>query len=423
MGWWQLLIAAGFLIIFSYFALPDLLLHRAGIGSWRRQYSPGIALTFDDGPHPQYTPQVLDLLARRKIPAAFFVVAERALKHPELIREIIAQGHQIGLHGQVHRHAWLMNPRATWRNWSEGTAALEGLSGQKIELIRPPWGAYNLTLWLWARKNGKRAVMWDVEGHDWQVSRTPEMIARRVLSNAYEGSIVVLHDSGGELGAPDNMLKALELICDAVTTEKKLPFVKLDFPPYSVLRRLVLTLWEKWERKFARMNNIQRIAPDSIMRVSRTKYHGPTLVNENGQVMAKNGDVVGEIHFDNIRLLGTEKDSQRIALQALRRAKSSLPGLAYFVTRNSEYADIKVFAGLSLITRGVKGFGFEVEDVPQTLQTHIIGVWQTLIMRIYHPAGKSHKTNRMSMEPKMVWITREELLERWLPKEKGAVSE
>jgi len=71
-----------------YAVIPDLLLHRLGIGSWKRQFGPGVTLTFDDGPDPEFTPRILEVLKKYHVSATFFVVAERAEKYPDLIQQI-----------------------------------------------------------------------------------------------------------------------------------------------------------------------------------------------------------------------------------------------------------------------------------------------------------------------------------------------
>jgi peptidoglycan/xylan/chitin deacetylase (PgdA/CDA1 family) len=77
-----------FLLVCFYFLLPELLLHFLGIGSHKRQFSPGVALTFDDGPDPRYTPRLLEILARQNVKACFFLVGEKAEKYPEIVRKI-----------------------------------------------------------------------------------------------------------------------------------------------------------------------------------------------------------------------------------------------------------------------------------------------------------------------------------------------
>jgi peptidoglycan/xylan/chitin deacetylase (PgdA/CDA1 family) len=89
-------------VIFFYLLIPEICLHIFGWGSWKRQYSPGVSLTFDDGPDPNYTPLVLDTLAKLNIKATFFLVAEKAENNPAIVKRIIAEGHTIGCHCYTH---------------------------------------------------------------------------------------------------------------------------------------------------------------------------------------------------------------------------------------------------------------------------------------------------------------------------------
>lgn len=226
MGWWILTIII--IIIAFYTVIPDLLLHHLGIGSNKRQYARGAAITFDDGPDPAVTPKILDVLAQQQIPATFFVVGEKAARHPDLIKLIISKGHQIGLHSQHHRYAWFMSPWRTFLEWEQCASTLKEITGLDIPLVRPPWGTFNLATWVWIKINRKQIVLWDAEGHDWQVRRTPDQIMERILAIIKPGSIILMHDAGGDDGAPLNTLRALDKLCVKIVSEKKLPLVKLD---------------------------------------------------------------------------------------------------------------------------------------------------------------------------------------------------
>lgn len=399
-------------ILLVYTAIPDGFLHRMGIGAWKRQYQPGVALTFDDGPNSAYTPRLLDLLDRYQVKATFFLVGESAAQHPELVQEIVARGHQIGVHCQIHQHAWLMSPWKTWRVWTEGISTLERLTGSPIHWIRPPWGTFNFFTFLWFKHHKLNAILWTAEGHDWESRRTPEQIAERILNKIQEGGIIVMHDSGGDDGAPENTLQAVELLMQKFPAEKKLPILPLHLPDWTGYHRLSYRLWEKWENFYARHNHITRISSTSLFRLGKIKYHGPDLYDEQGGVLAHEGDIVGELHLDNTRLQMQQKDSQKIAIEALRRARKSLPVLADFIMQSPEYQDIRVFVGLTLINRGARGLGFNVQEVPINPFVRWVGTLQRMIMRIYHPMGKSHSTTRLG-EPKLVWVSKDALIRRW----------
>src|SRR5579884_4128476 len=104
----------------------------------------GVALTFDDGPHPKWTPRVLDLLAERGAKATFFVVASKAERHPEVVRAILDAGHAVGLHSYAHDRLFALRREARVRaDLEKGLAALETITGARPTLFRPPVGHTN----------------------------------------------------------------------------------------------------------------------------------------------------------------------------------------------------------------------------------------------------------------------------------------
>ncbi|MEN6390456.1 MAG: polysaccharide deacetylase family protein [Syntrophomonas sp.] len=415
MEWSSSLILIFFLAVLSYTFIPDLLLHRLGIGSFKRHYGPGVVVTFDDGPDPLVTPLLIDILERLEIKAVFFVVGENAEKHPELIKHIKARGHQLGAHCQHHRHAWLMSPRKTWREWDDCIKTLEDITGEPVEWIRPPWGFFSLATFVWMRARKKRAVLYTVEGHDWQLKRSPEQICQRIVNKAQEGSIILLHDSGPEKGAPLKMLESLEGISMNIRDTGKLAIIALDFPTWPLRRRVVFSLWERWERIFARLNHIEKISSTNILRLSQTRYKGPDLYTPEGQLIAARGDLVGEIHLANSRLAIAENNSVKTAAQVLKQAREDLPELAEYIESHPHYQDVKVFMGLSIINRGVQMLGFHVQDVAPTLFNRAVSLLQHTIHRIYNPTGQS-AVHKHDDHPKLVWISKGRLIELWLPK-------
>ncbi|MDQ7093865.1 polysaccharide deacetylase family protein [Desulfosporosinus sp. PR] len=417
---WENVLLCLILSLALYTVIPDFFLHRLGLGSWKRQFSSGVALTFDDGPDPMVTPRLLQALKRHNISATFFVIAEKAAEYPELVRLILEEGHQLGVHSLRHRYAWFTSPWKTWQEWTESLRLLEQLTGQKITWMRPPWGTFNLMTWWWLKRHGMKAVLWNVEGHDWQIKRSPEEIVARIISKVNEGSIVVLHDSGGDSGAPENTLTALDLLNKRVIKDLKLPFVPLEFPNWSLGQRFIFRIWEKWEHYYARKHHVERVDATNIFRLEKTIYEGPNLYDDAGELLAEKGDPVAEIHMDNVRLQAKGQDIQKIALKALRQARASLPDLARYITDNPGYSHIKVFMGETLIYRGVKGFGFEVQELPETWRSKGIAWLQRMIMRVYHPAGKDRPNDRLGNKTKLVWISRNRLLSHAVSEGKSA---
>jgi len=410
MSWGFVLLSVVLAGVALYTVIPDLFLHRLGIGSWRRQFGPGVALTFDDGPDPEYTPQILKVLEKYHVCATFFMVAEKAKKYPGLVQQVKDGGHLIGVHSLNHKYAWFTSPWRTSREWTESVRILEQLSEREITLMRPPWGTFNLMTWWWLKQHKMRAVLWNAEGHDWEARRSPEEITERILGSINEGTIVVMHDSGGELGARENSLIALEQLCVRIVHELKLPLVSLEFPVWKLGRRLIFRAWEKWEHYYARSHGVERIDATNIFRLEKSTYDGPNLYGDDGKLLAAAGDTVGEIHLDNIRMQAKGQDIQKTALKVMHQIRESFPGLAQYVAEDPTYDSIKVFVSQTLLHRGVKAFGFTVQDLPETWRGRGIAWLQKMIMRVYHPAGKNRKNDRLGNKTMLVWISRDKLV-------------
>ena len=169
--------------------------------------------------------------------------------------------------------------------------------------------------------------------------------------------------------------------------------------------------WEKWEHYYAKSHHVERIDAKNIFRLEKNTYDGPNIYAEDGNLLAKKGDPVAEIHLDNIRLQAKGRDMQKTALKALYQIRESLPGLARYVAEDTTYDNIKVFVAQTLLHRGVKGFGFTVQDLPDTRKGQGVAWLQKMIMRIYHPAGKNRKNERLGNKTMLVWISRDKLLQ------------
>lgn len=155
----------------------------------------GWALTFDDGPHPQGTPGVLELLARERIAATFFLVGEQVVRNPQVAREIVAGGHAIGLHCHRHRNLLRLTPWQVREDVARAAATIEDATGISPTLYRPPYGVLNATALRLARRDGRRTLLWTHWGRDWERSATPESIATHVTDGVGEGSVLLLHDA------------------------------------------------------------------------------------------------------------------------------------------------------------------------------------------------------------------------------------
>lgn len=161
----------------------------------REDGSDGVVLTFDDGPHPQGTPIVLELLREAGARATFFLAGEQVLRRPALAAEIVAAGHRVELHCHRHRSQLLLTPRALLADCERGLAAIEEASGQQVRDYRPPHGVFSGAGLRAIRARGWRPVLWSRWGRDWKARTTPGEIARRASAGIEAGDIVLLHDA------------------------------------------------------------------------------------------------------------------------------------------------------------------------------------------------------------------------------------
>jgi peptidoglycan-N-acetylglucosamine deacetylase len=163
----------------------------------------GYALTFDDGPHLEGTPAVLEILAGAGVWATFFLVGEQVRRNPALAREILAAGHAIGLHCDRHRNLLRLAPWQVREDLTRALATIEDASGCSPVLYRPPYGVLNAAALRLARTRGWRTLLWTQWGRDWEARATPESIAARVTDGVREGSVLLLHDAD-DYSAPDS---------------------------------------------------------------------------------------------------------------------------------------------------------------------------------------------------------------------------
>jgi peptidoglycan/xylan/chitin deacetylase (PgdA/CDA1 family) len=153
-----------------------------------------IALTFDDGPNPPYTNEILELLERENVHATFFVVGRAVSAYPQTVRREASDGDAIGNHTWNHAHLIVLDAAHIDRSLERTDAAVEKAAGVKPEIMRPPFGARDWLVLQEARRLGYVPVMWSVPlARDWN-DPEPETIAHRILRYARNGSIIVLHD-------------------------------------------------------------------------------------------------------------------------------------------------------------------------------------------------------------------------------------
>ncbi|HWE57737.1 MAG TPA: polysaccharide deacetylase family protein [Acidimicrobiales bacterium] len=154
-----------------------------------------VALTFDDGPDPESTPLILDLLDTFGWRATFFCLGTQARRSPELVRELVDRGHEIGVHGRDHRSQLRRTAPGVINDLRDARSLLEDLTGQPIKWFRPPYGAVSGPTLVAAHHLRLRLILWTTWGHDWADGATGASVAGHIHRTMVDGATVLLHDS------------------------------------------------------------------------------------------------------------------------------------------------------------------------------------------------------------------------------------
>jgi peptidoglycan/xylan/chitin deacetylase (PgdA/CDA1 family) len=155
----------------------------------------GVALTFDDGPHPEGTPATLRLLADAGAIATFFLVGEQVERWPSLAAEIAAAGHEIGLHGYRHRLLLRRTVAEVAYDLERAAAVIARATGCEPVSYRPPYGVFSSGALRHVRRRGWQPLLWSRWGRDWGAHETAAAIARRATRALGAGDVVLLHDA------------------------------------------------------------------------------------------------------------------------------------------------------------------------------------------------------------------------------------
>jgi peptidoglycan/xylan/chitin deacetylase (PgdA/CDA1 family) len=188
----------------------------------------GVALTFDDGPHPQGTPAILDALARCDARATFFLVGEQVVRWPQLVGEIAAAGHTVALHGDRHRNLLRLAPAQTADDLERGWERVAAAAGAPPLLYRPPYGVFSAAALAVARRRGWRTMLWTGWGRDWERRASAASIAMSLAAGLRPGAVLLLHDAD-HYSAPDSWRRtaaALPRLLDIIG-ERRLAVVGL----------------------------------------------------------------------------------------------------------------------------------------------------------------------------------------------------
>jgi peptidoglycan/xylan/chitin deacetylase (PgdA/CDA1 family) len=175
-----------------------------------------VALTFDDGPDPAWTPAFLDVLAARRVRATFFLLGRMVARAPGLAAEITGAGHEVGVHGWAHRYTVLRGPRAVADDLARARDAVAAAGGAEPRFYRPPYGVLSGGAVAAARRLALTPVLWTCWGREWDMGATPASVHMVLARGLTGGATVLLHDSEGTspAGAAAAALGALPRLLD-----------------------------------------------------------------------------------------------------------------------------------------------------------------------------------------------------------------
>jgi peptidoglycan/xylan/chitin deacetylase (PgdA/CDA1 family) len=157
-----------------------------------------ISITFDDGPHPEFTPQVLDLLKKHKAKATFFLIGKNAEKYPQLVLRMIDEGHTIGNHSYSHSKTFgFFSVEKITSELVQTDKILESITSKKINLFRPPFGVTNPNLKRALRRTGYHSIGWSKRSLD-TTNISEKRIISKITSRLQKGDIILLHDSSAK---------------------------------------------------------------------------------------------------------------------------------------------------------------------------------------------------------------------------------
>lgn len=172
-----------------------------------------VVLTFDDGPDVAYTPKILDILAKYDAKATFFEVGKNVTKHPELTKRIHAAGHSVENHTWTHADLRHLSAAAFRQEVTSTDQAIRAQIGSTPACLRPPYGGVSATVRQRAKALGKDLVVWTIDSRDWTKPGTTAIV-KRVLTGVHNGSVILMHDGGGNrtqtVAALPTILKTLK---------------------------------------------------------------------------------------------------------------------------------------------------------------------------------------------------------------------
>jgi peptidoglycan/xylan/chitin deacetylase (PgdA/CDA1 family) len=376
-----------------------------------------VALTFDDGPDPVFTPHILATLEQFGARATFFVIGKQAEQHPEIIRALANAGHEVGHHTYGHRPLWLLTPRQTREEIERGTHVLAAILGRPPQYFRPPWGHFNLEAMRHSNRLQQRRMLWSLRAEGWLSLASPQTMVRTIVQRLHPGAIINLHDGGGLRHTPARTAAALPSILRLIHERGyrclTLSELLTARPTTRSLATLSSRVWDWYECAWNAWYRVEKLGPASILTLGPAIHNGPRLILYDG-AMIHPGAHVGELHLDRARLgeLHRTVARQHVGLALRRELESTLQRLAQLVVEQPRYHRFEAFRSTTLFWKETTRLGFET-CAPDTDWRHrFLGWYQRMLLRRDHPLGCGRLQGRR-WEARTIWLSRQELLRRY----------
>ncbi|HIW32712.1 MAG TPA: polysaccharide deacetylase family protein [Candidatus Paenibacillus intestinavium] len=428
------ILTLGFYFMTFYAFIPGILSRVFGYQVFKKgKASHEIALTFDDGPDPIYTAQLLDLLQRYDAKATFFVVGVHAKQNPELLKRMRDEGHTIGVHNYEHKTNWFMRPKTVRKHIKMTNDIIEEVTGQRSIYYRPPWGIVNL--FDYGNVSRLNIILWSSLFGDWHKKISAEKLESRLMKKLQPGEVLLLHDCGRTFGAdvnaPRSMLIALEVFLEAATMQQ-MKLVNIESmikvteqnskKKLSRSKKVMISLWLTWEKVFHQVMRLKDIESQNgpMFHYRLIKYKGKSFMMNDGQTLSQ-GDRIVELHFDNRKLSHiafTSKNPLVVAVKTIREVERALPALALRITDEAKNTPIKAIQGITMINRGADKLGFSIHEMPKGLFLSSTKIYLKWLMKILTPTQTVTATRRVreqvQEEPKILLMTLERL-QQYMP--------
>lgn len=367
-----------------------------------------VYITFDDGPHPEYTLQILDILNRYNVKAIFFVLGKKAEQFPHIIKAIKDSGHTIGNHGYSHRPVWILPPREAREEFDKTDKIIFDIIGEKPRYLRPPWGGANLGLVSFFNGEDRPIVLWSIDSKDWQRRVGKEKIVERILKKIKPGDIILLHDGRWD----DISKRTVEILSQIIGGIRDRGYEisnNLDietFKKLSAFRNLMKVIWELWDRLFYIVTGTIKLDdPYMILSFSINRNRGRPIYLKDGTVISR-GDRFVEVHFLNdiiSDILMTHTSKIGVGREIKERLIYSFDKIMDYIDKNG-YRDVKAFHGITVLYRIAELDGIDISDINPIIR-FFVNLYERLILVIYHPDGFERLRTKRRLSPKSIWIS------------------